>query len=132
MAQEVFSEYSPIDSTWTRTAAALAVSPGRILTAYQRGASRLYVTPLKLFIGAIALFLILLGAFDLSLYQFVWKAERGQPQVAQIDRAGEVHIRGTWQDDRWLQQRLSPSIDPSVERALGSGPIKGIPKTVAI
>ena len=122
MANEVFGQYSPIDTKWARTAAALALRPARILEAYRRGASSLYVTPLKLFIGAIALFLIVLSAFDLSLYQFVWKTTAiqapAQAYVARMDRNGEIEVSNSIWEDRWLEQRLTPAIDSPVIEAL--------------
>ncbi len=118
MAHDVFGEYSPIDSKWARTAGALALRPGRILDAYRRGASSLYVTPLRLFIGAVALFLIVLATFDLSLYQFVWKAQPGARHVASVGADDEIAVTGARWEDRWLQYRLSPAIDPQVTAAI--------------
>ena len=118
MAHELFGEYLPVDGRWAQTAMALAVRPAQILDAYRRGASSLYVTPLRLFIGAIALFLIVLTTFDLSLYQFVWKARPGAAHVAHVGADGEIAVTNATWEDRWLQRRLSPAIDPQVTAAL--------------
>ena len=120
MAMQVATSYSPIDGKLARTLAVLAVRPGRLLEAYRNGAGSLYVTPLKLFVASTALFLSVLNFSDTTLYQYVWKADRpGVPLTAAYDPDSlEVTIAGAAEQDRWLQARIDPAIDPEIADAL--------------
>ena len=118
MAVEVATSYSPIDSKMARTIAALLFRPHRLLNAYRSGAGSLYVTPLKLFVAATALFLALLNFSNVTLYQYVWKVTPGQAQVASIDKDGLVVVAGAKDESRWLQARIEPAIDPPILEAL--------------
>lgn len=123
MAMEVATSYSPIDSKLARTLAVLAVRPGRLLEAYRSGAGSLYVTPLKLFVASTAMFLAVLNFSDTTLFQYVWKVDRpGTSVEANYDPATmEVTVLGATEQDRWLQSRIDPAIDPEVVAALTRG-----------
>lgn len=120
IAVQVATSYSPIDGKLARTLAVLAVRPGRLLEAYRSGAGSLYVTPLKLFVAATALFLSVLNLSDTTFFQYVWKAdEPGTPLQAAFDPESlEVTVPGATAQDRWLQPRIEPAIDPEVTAAI--------------
>ena len=119
MAMSVATSYSPIDGKMARTLAVLAVRPGRLLEAYRAGAGSLYVTPLKLFVAATALFLAVLNFSDTHLYQFTWKVLPGQPVVVSYDpQLDDIEVSGAVEQERWLQKKIDPAIDPAVTQAL--------------
>lgn len=120
MAVQVATSYSPIDGKLARTLAVLAVRPGRLLEAYRSGAGSLYVTPLKLFVAATALFLAVLNFSDTTFFQYVWKVDQpGAPVRAVYDpETMIVSVDGATEEDRWLQPRIEPAIDPEVTAAL--------------
>lgn len=120
MAVEVATSYSPIDSKLARTIAVLATRPGRLLEAYRSGAGSLYVTPLKLFVAATALFLSVLNFSDTTFFQYVWKVdEPGRAVHAVYDpETMKVSVVGATDEDRWLQPRIEPAIDPEVTAAI--------------
>lgn len=120
MAAEAFSELSLIDGPVARTIVAMAIRPGRLLEAYRSSASSLYATPLKLFVATTALFLAVLNFGDTTLYQYVWKVDRpGQALTASYDPVDyEVTIDGATSQERWLQPRIEPAIDPEVVATL--------------
>ncbi|MEQ7154419.1 DUF3667 domain-containing protein [Brevundimonas aurifodinae] len=122
LVDEAISEVSLVDGPIARTVAALAVRPARLLDAYRRGASSLYVTPLKLFVAVTALFLATMNLTGTTLYQYTWKVDApGQPLRATYDReAYEVHIEGATERDRWLQPHVDVAIDPEVTAALSA------------
>lgn len=118
MAKEVATSYSLIDGKLARTLAVLAVRPGRLLEAYRAGAGSLYITPLKLFVATTALFLAVLHFSDTRLYQFTWKVVPGQTVMVTRDpRVGNI-VTGAVQQNRWLQKRIEPAVDPAVTLAL--------------
>lgn len=123
MAVQVATSYSPIDGKLARTLAVLAVRPGRLLEAYRSGAGSLYVTPLKLFVASTALFLAVLNFSDTTFFQYVWKVdEPGAPVRAVFDPVTlEVTVDGATEEDRWLQPRIEPAIDPEVTAAIEQG-----------
>jgi hypothetical protein len=123
MAIEVATSYSPLDGKAARTLAILLVRPGRLLEAYREGAGSLYVTPLKLFIVATTLFLAVLNFSDTTLFQFTWKVDtQGQPLQAVYDpESMEISVVGATSEDRWLQARVEPAIDPQVTAAIEKG-----------
>lgn len=123
MAVQVATSYSPIDGKLARTLAVLATRPGRLLNAYRSGAGSLYVTPLKLFVASTALFLAVLNFSDTTLYQYVWKVDRaGAPVTTTYDPTDfSVTVHGATEQDRWLQARIDPAIDPEVIAALNLG-----------
>lgn len=119
MAVEVATSYSPIDSKLARTFAALAFRPHRLLNAYRSGAGSLYVTPLKLFVAATALFLALLNFSNVTLFQYTWKVIPGQAQVAWVNPKSElVEVKGAKDEERWLQAKIDPAIDAPIIAAL--------------
>lgn len=120
MAVEVATSYSPLDGKLARTIAILALRPGRLLEAYRSGAGSLYVTPLKLFVAATALFLSVLNFSDTTFFQYVWKVDepgRAVHAVYDLDTM-EVSVVGATDEDRWLQPRIEPAIDPEVTAAI--------------
>ena len=123
MAVQVATSYSPIDGKLARTLAVLAIRPGRLLEAYRSGAGSLYVTPLKLFVAATALFLSVLNFSDTTFFQYVWKVdEPGRAVHAVYDpETMEVSVVGATAEDRWLQPRIDPAIDPEVTAAIEAG-----------
>lgn len=123
MAMQVATSYSPIDSKLARTIAVLAVRPGRLLEAYRSGAGSLYVTPLKLFVAATALFLSVLNFSDTTFFQYVWKLdEPGRAVHAVYDpETMEVSVVGATAQDRWLQSKIEPAIDPEITAAIEAG-----------
>ena len=123
MAVQVATSYSPIDGKLARTLAVLAIRPGRLLEAYRSGAGSLYVTPLKLFVASTALFLAVLNFSDTTLFQYVWKDDRaGVPVTTTYDSTDfSVTVHGATEQDRWLQARIEPAIDPEVIAALTLG-----------
>ncbi|MGV3577342.1 DUF3667 domain-containing protein [Brevundimonas sp.] len=123
MAVQVATSYSPIDGKLARTLAVLAIRPGRLLEAYRSGAGSLYVTPLKLFVAATALFLSVLNFSDTTFFQYVWKVdEPGRAVHAVYDpETLEVSVIGATASDRWLQPRIDPAIDPEVTAAIEAG-----------
>ncbi|WGM31147.1 DUF3667 domain-containing protein [Brevundimonas sp. NIBR11] len=123
MAVQVATSYSPIDGKMARTLAVLAVRPGRLLEAYRSGAGSLYVTPLKLFVAATALFLSVLNFSDTTFFQYVWKVDKpGRAVQAVYDPdTMEVSVVGATAQDRWLQPRIDPAIDPEVTAAIEAG-----------
>lgn len=127
MAIEVATSYSPLDGKAARTLAVLLVRPGRLLEAYREGAGSLYVTPLKLFVVATTLFLAVLNLSETTLFQFTWKVDRpGQPVEAVYDpESMAVTVAGATSQDRWLQPRIKPAIDPQVTAALERGAREG-------
>lgn len=120
MAVQVATSYSPIDGKLARTLAVLALRPGRLLEAYRSGAGSLYVTPLKLFVAATALFLSVLNFSDTTFFQYVWKVDQpGRAVHAVYDpETMEVSVVGATDEDRWLQSRIDPAIDPEVTAAI--------------
>lgn len=120
MAMQVATSYSPIDGKLARTLAVLAMRPGRLLEAYRSGAGSLYVTPLKLFVAATALFLAVLNFSDTTFFQYVWKVdEPGRAIHAVYDPdTMEVSVVGATDEERWLQPRIEPAIDPEVTAAI--------------
>jgi hypothetical protein len=120
MVVQVATSYSPIDGKLARTFAVLATRPGRLLDAYRNGAGSLYVTPLKLFVAATALFLSVLNFSNTTLYQYVWKVTGPDAAVRAVyDPANfDVSIVGAEEQDRWLQPRIEPAIDPQIVRVL--------------
>ena len=120
LAAQVAISYSPIDGKMARTLAVLAVRPGRLLEAYRCGAGSLYVTPLKLFVAATALFLSVLNFSDTTLYQYTWEIDEGE----QIGRAlydpatAIVSVEGTSAGASWLQPKIDPAIDPQITAAI--------------
>ena len=123
MAVQVASSYSPIDGKLARTLAVLAVRPGRLLEAYRSGAGSLYVTPLKLFVAATALFLSVLNFSDTTFFQYVWKVDEPGRAVHAVfhPETLEVTVDGATAEDRWLQPRIEPAIDPEVTAAIEAG-----------
>jgi hypothetical protein len=123
MAVQVATSYSPIDGKLARTLAVLAVRPGRLLDAYRSGAGSLYVTPLKLFVASTALFLAVLNFSDTTLFQYVWKVDEPGASVRAVfnPETLEVTVDGATQEDRWLQPRIEPAIDPEVTAAIEAG-----------
>jgi len=122
MAVEVATSYSPLDGKLARTIAVLALRPGRLLEAYRSGAGSLYVTPLKLFVAATALFLSVLNFSDTTFFQYVWKVdEPGRAVHAVYDPdTMEVSVVGATDEDRWLQPRIEPAIDPEITAAIAT------------
>lgn len=120
MAVQVATSYSPIDGKLARTLAVLAIRPGRLLEAYRSGAGSLYVTPLKLFVAATALFLSVLNFSDTTFFQYVWKVDRPGTAVQAVydPEAMEVSVLGATDEDRWLQPKIEPAIDPEVTAAI--------------
>ena len=120
MAMDLATTYSPVDGKLARTLAVLAVRPGRLLEAYRSGAGSLYVTPLKLFVAATALFLSVLNFSDTTFFQYVWKVdEPGRAVRAVYDpQTMEVSVAGATDEERWLQPRIKPAIDPEITRAI--------------
>lgn len=123
MAVQVATSYSPIDGKLARTLAVLAIRPGRLLEAYRSGAGSLYVTPLKLFVAATALFLSVLNFSNTTFFQYTWKVdEPGAPVRAVFDpETLEVTVDGATERDRWLQPRIEPAVDPEVTAAIELG-----------
>lgn len=123
MAMQVATSYSPIDGKLARTLAVLAVRPGRLLEAYRSGAGSLYVTPLNLFVAATALFLSVLNFSDTTFFQFVWKLdEPGRAVHAVYDPdTMVVSVVGATAQDRWLQPKIEPAIDPEITAAIETG-----------
>ena len=119
-AVEVATSYSPLDGKLARTIAVLALRPGRLLEAYRSGAGSLYVTPLKLFVAATALFLSVLNFSDTTFFQYVWKVDApGRAVHAVYDPdTMEVSVVGATDEDRWLQPMIEPAIDPEVTAAI--------------
>lgn len=122
MAVQVATSYSPIDGKLARTLAVLAIRPGRLLEAYRSGAGSLYVTPLKLFVAATALFLSVLNFSDTTFFQYVWKVDRpgGAVRAVYDPETMEVSVLGATDEDRWLQPRIEPAIDPEVTAAIAA------------
>lgn len=120
MAAEVATSYSPVDGKLARTLAVLAIRPGRLLEAYRSGAGSLYVTPLKLFVASTALFLSVLNFSDTTFFQYVWKVDApGVPVRAVYDpETMEVSVVGASDEDRWLQPRIEPAVDPQIIAAI--------------
>jgi hypothetical protein len=119
MALEAFSETSVIDGVGVRTLVAMVTRPGRILIAYREGAGSLYASPIKIFVVVTALFLAVLNFRDIALYQFVRQAPADAVLVAIPDPDGQtVHVRGAVEEDRWMQRRIEPAVDPRIWAAV--------------
>ena len=122
MLEEGLEETTSLDGKALRTLKVLALRPGQLLEAYRAGASRLFITPLKLFVVMTALFLAVLGLTDVVLYQHTWKVEDpARPvTVAEIPLDDEVRLNNTHSAVLWMQARVSPPIDAEIYRALGA------------
>jgi hypothetical protein len=119
LAYEAFSETSPIDGKAARTVLTLAVRPGRLLETYRSGASSRYATPIQIFVVMTALFLAVLSFSEVVIYQYVRQVIPGQTVVARADPDGyTVHIEGAVEQERWMQRRVEPDIDPAVTAAI--------------
>jgi len=119
MALEAFSETSVIDGVGVRTLVAMVTRPSRILIAYREGAGSLYASPVKIFVVVTALFLAVLNFRDIALYQFVRQAPADAVLVAIPDPDGQtVHVRGAVEQDRWMQRRIEPAVDPRIWAAV--------------
>ncbi|WP_292066724.1 DUF3667 domain-containing protein [Brevundimonas sp. UBA7664] len=119
MAAEALSETTLIDSRLVRTVGALAARPARLLEAYRSGAGGLYVSPIKIFVVMTALFLAVLNFSDVVIFQYVREVVPGQAVVATPDPDGAtVHVAGATERDHWMQQRVTPFIDPRVTTAI--------------
>lgn len=119
MVEEALSETTLIDSRLARTVVALSVAPARLLVGYQRGAGSLHVSPVKIFVVMTALFLAVLNFSDVVIYQFTRQVIPGQPVTASADPDGyTVHFTGVVEQERWMQRRIEPPIDPRVTAAI--------------
>lgn len=119
MVKDVAVSYSPIDGKLARTIGVLLARPGKLLDAYRSGAGSLYVTPLKLFVAATALFLAVLNFTATNFYQYTWKAEPGASLVVTVEEGGTwVYVEGAQEVERWLQPRVEPAVDPEIIAAL--------------
>jgi hypothetical protein len=119
MAYEAFSETSPIDGKAARTLAVLAVRPGRLLETYRAGASSRYATPVQIFVVMTALFLATLNLSDVVIYQYVRQSLPGRTVTARADPDGyTVHVDGAMEQERWMQRRVVPDIDPAITAAI--------------
>lgn len=119
LAFEAFSETNLIDGRTARTLATLAARPGKLLEAYRAGAGSLYATPIKIFVVMTTLFLLVLNFSDVVIYQYVRQVIPGQTAVATADPDGyTVHVSGTTEQERWMQRRIEPGIDPAIPAAM--------------
>ncbi len=119
MAYEAFSETSLIDGQGVRTLVAMVTRPSRILIAYREGAGSLYASPVKIFVVVTALFLAVLNFSDIALYQFLRSAPPDAVLVATPDPDGQtVHVSGVIEEERWMQRRVEPAVDPRIWAAV--------------